>query len=167
MSPCDHPDHVSAADDLAAQRAAQRRLLVALDHNPDRAIVHMRAGEVVEYRPQLRPHRHPLPEPAGRLVRVARKSGRASRRRVASRDGPRRPDDPEPELEAARVCAASGALRHLRDLEAALDVVAAAEPRDELCAAVVWLAYERLRRHHLEPHRAIIEEHGFTMARAA
>ena len=46
----------------------------------------------------------------------------------------------------------------LRELEEALDALAALEPRGELLAAACWLAVARLRRHHLELARPLLDE---------
>src|SRR5437016_2866767 len=53
----------------------------------------------------------------------------------------------------------SKALARLHELELAIDELAACEPRGWELASVVWLALERLDRHHRRPHQALFEEH--------
>jgi hypothetical protein len=60
----------------------------------------------------------------------------------------------------ARHDAYRAALDRLNELESALDTLALLEPRGEHLASAAWLAAERLRRHHLDPHRHFVREWG-------
>lgn len=58
----------------------------------------------------------------------------------------------------ARHAAYREALERLLELEDALEELARLEPRGEHLASAAWLAAERLRRHHLDPHRDLVAE---------
>ena len=60
--------------------------------------------------------------------------------------------------DAPQAAAYRAALDRLGELELALDVLAELEPRGEHLASAAWLAAERLQRHHLGPHRHLVDE---------